>query len=107
MVKLRSKGLQPTKRSSLSGSQEIKELLPTSVNLFHEVFHLVLGNDVTYPTVGEIYVVSDMLSTQFDESLVNPETFATVAVGYDYTSHSGQDKDGWRVEFCTGYTTQG
>ena len=66
----------------------------------------MLGNDETYPAGGEEYEVSEMLLMPFDQALVNPDTFATVAVGYDYTLHSDPE-NGWRVEFYMGYTTQG
>jgi hypothetical protein len=67
----------------------------------------VLGNSDTYPDIGEIYDIPDMLAADFRDSYKNPETFTVVAVGYDYTLNSGQDAAGNRVEFFSGSATQG
>ncbi|PFH55128.1 hypothetical protein XA68_10647 [Ophiocordyceps unilateralis] len=87
--------------------QELKSVMPTAVTLFHELFHLVLGNEKTYPSIGETYAVSQMLDLNYEDAVSNPETYAAVAVAYDYTLNSGVDSDGNRVEFFAGYAMQG
>ncbi|KAH7303622.1 hypothetical protein B0I35DRAFT_484990 [Stachybotrys elegans] len=107
VVKLRSPGLTPKRRDATQvGDQQLNKLYPTSITLFHELFHLVLGNEETVPDGGEVYDLDEMLKLDWDKASQNPETYANVAVAYDYTIHSGE-KNGWKVEFYTGYTTQG
>lgn len=72
--------------------------LPSSATMFHELLHAVLGNDVTYPTLGEEYRLKGMLTLGFQESLKNPETFTRVAAAWDYTKNSANG-----VEFYPGY----
>ena len=108
VVKLRSPALNPKGRSAtIPNKQEITSVLPTSATLFHELFHLVLGNDDTQVDGDEIYLLDKILELPFDEALSNPETFTLVAIAYDYTLQSKPDKEGWRVEFYSGFTTQG
>lgn len=66
---------------------EVNNLL-NSTTIFHELFYAVLGNDVTYPTLGEEYALADMLTLGVQESLKNPETFTRVAAAWDYTKNS-------------------
>lgn len=106
--KIRSKPPAPVKRAQLSGSgDDLRAYAPTSATLLHELFHLVLGNGATFPSLGEIYLLRDILPADFQTASVNPETFTLVAVGYDYTLNSGQDAAGNKVEFYSGYATQG
>ncbi|KAI1073931.1 hypothetical protein F5B20DRAFT_586822 [Whalleya microplaca] len=90
-------------------SQIVTDLAPTAANLFHELFHLVLGSDNSAPPYppGEVYQITPMLGLTFNLAIVNPETFVTVAVAYDYTRSIDRNPQGERVEFFTGYTTQG
>ncbi|RDA83593.1 hypothetical protein CP532_2873 [Ophiocordyceps camponoti-leonardi (nom. inval.)] len=90
-----------------SGKQELASLMPTAATLFHETFHLVMGNARTTPNSGEVYPVAKMLGLKHEDAVVNPETFAAVAVAYDYTLNTDVDEDGNVVEFFTGYTTRG
>jgi hypothetical protein len=83
-------------------------VLPTAVTLFHELFHLVLGNEITYPESGnEENRVDRLLEMSLNNALRNPESYAVVAVAYDYTRNSAVDSSGNRVEFFTGIATQG
>ena len=105
--------LEEVRTSANQNMQRFTEdsgLYPTATALFHELFHLVLGNDpgVTNPVTQprEIYSIDDMLNALLVDSMANPHSYATAAIAYDYTVNSG-DVDGWRVELFTGFTTQG
>jgi hypothetical protein len=83
---------------------DLQDALPTAVTLFHELFHLVLGNR---DTPDRAYEISNMLNLQVAQGKKNPETLATVAVAYDFTQNSQRDDQGYSVEFFTGFATQG
>ncbi|RYP69855.1 hypothetical protein DL771_005866 [Monosporascus sp. 5C6A] len=87
-------------------AQKIGDVLPTATTLFHELFHLVLGTSDTKPPGGELYDFSGAIRLNVGTSAQNPESFAFAAVAYDYTRNAGE-AGGFRVEFYTGYTTQG
>ncbi|KAJ6782791.1 hypothetical protein PWT90_04148 [Aphanocladium album] len=87
------KGNIPSTAPALSN-----EIVPTAATLFHELFHVVLGNEITFPSQGECYGLDAMLALGFDEAKLNPETFALVAVAYDYTENT---QDG--IEFYPGW----
>ncbi|KAI1076805.1 hypothetical protein F5B20DRAFT_554661 [Whalleya microplaca] len=96
-----------------NGAQTLKEVLPTSITLFHELFHLVLGNDVTMSAVGEVYEIFDnrpgfeqIIGLEYANAVDNPESYALAAAAYDYTVN--WDVDGQNpIEFYAGWTTQG
>ncbi|RYP29130.1 hypothetical protein DL767_006900 [Monosporascus sp. MG133] len=90
----------------VNSAQQIGDVLPTATTLFHELFHLVLGSWDTKPPSGEQYRFSDAIRLTVATSAQNPESFAFAAVAYDYTMNAGE-VGGFRVEFYTGYTTQG
>jgi len=77
------------------------------------MFHLVLGNAATYAAVGEIYDLftggnsAQVVGLDYDYAVANPESYAFAAVAYDYTLANGANAAGQRVEFYSGYTTQG
>ncbi|KAF6807465.1 hypothetical protein CMUS01_14118 [Colletotrichum musicola] len=91
------------------GNQALPDIYPTAVTLFHELFHLILGNDKTTMTgsTAEQYIVAMMIKLRLANSLRNPETFTAVAAAYDFTSNTSADSSGNRVEFSTGWATQG
>ncbi|KAF6813966.1 hypothetical protein CPLU01_14519 [Colletotrichum plurivorum] len=91
------------------GNQALPDIYPTAVTLFHELFHLILGNDKTTMTgsTAEQYIVARMIKLRLANSLRNPETFTAVAAAYDFTSNTPADSSGNRVEFSTGWATQG
>lgn len=89
-----------------AGTTAIDKTFPTAANLFHEMFHLVLGNENTFPAVGEIYEIADILTADFDHSSVNPESYLFLAVAYDYTLATANDAGG-SIEFWGGFATRG
>ncbi|KAK4209913.1 hypothetical protein QBC37DRAFT_390891 [Rhypophila decipiens] len=105
-----SAAVNPVRASAVTArSQSIGSLYPTAMTLFHELFHLVLGNTNTFVdpnTLYEEYGVAGMLGLSADQALRNPESMALVAVAYDITSHEGQVGQDF-VEFHTGYATRG
>jgi hypothetical protein len=107
--KIRSVALKPKtlKAKRERKDQTLSHVLPTSITMFHELFHLVLGNEDTTPEGGEIYTLSSIMRIGIKKAVVNPETYAMVAVAYDYTLHSEKNADGHNIEFFKGYTTQG
>jgi hypothetical protein len=96
-----------------SNFQQLSALLPSATTFLHEMFHLVLGNDVSYPAVGEVYYlftgrgVPQVVGLNYEYAVANPESYALAAIAYDYTLANGANADGDRVEFFSGYTTQG
>lgn len=100
-------------KSATKLNQDLSAVTPTAVTMFHELFHLILGNDVTYPDIGEIYGVltagnkAQIVGLDLDTALTNPESFALAAVAYDYTLNWATNSNGQRIEFYTGWTTQG
>jgi hypothetical protein len=106
----------PVKRAALATTQksrlqQLSAVKPTALTLLHELFHLVLGNDVTYSAVGEVYGIFDkpyqIVGLDYDYAIENPESFAQAAVSYDYTVNGAADGDGNKIEFYSGYATQG
>jgi hypothetical protein len=72
----------------------------------------VLGNVVTYSDIGEVYPVfhptaSQIVGLDYQFAVKNPESYSLAAVAYDYTLNAAADANGARVEFYSGYTTQG
>ncbi|RYO88203.1 hypothetical protein DL764_008762 [Monosporascus ibericus] len=91
----------------VNSAQQIRHVLPTATTLFHELFHLVLGtSDTKPPDDGEVYLFTEVITLNVAASARNPESFAFAAVAYDYTRNAGE-VGGFRVEFYTGYATQG
>ncbi|KAI0384727.1 hypothetical protein F5Y04DRAFT_293050 [Hypomontagnella monticulosa] len=91
-----------------AGAQPLGAVLPEATTLFHELFHLVLGFQTTLPDDGiEEYGTSEMLQIIRVDAAQNPETYIAVATAYDYTLNAGQDSKGNRIEFFSGYATQG
>lgn len=102
---LHSGTITPLKRSDVesgkipvNASKLGQDVTPTAATLFHELFHVVLGNDATYPDQGEIYDLDKLLEIDFFEAMKNPESFTLAAVAWDYTEN-GQGG----VEFYPGY----
>jgi hypothetical protein len=93
--------------------QRLKALTPTAIFLLYEMFHLVLGNAATYADVGEVYDLftagsnAQVVGLDYDYAVANPESYAFAAVAYDYTLANGVNANNQRVEFYSGYTTQG
>ncbi|KAI2632599.1 hypothetical protein GGS26DRAFT_82786 [Hypomontagnella submonticulosa] len=113
-VGIRSIAANPIQKSQIrrgnppAGAQPLGNVLPEATTLFHELFHLVLGFQATLPEDGiEEYGTSEMLQIVRVDAAQNPETYAAVAVAYDYTLNAGQDSNGNRIEFFSGYATQG
>lgn len=81
--------------------------------LLHELFHLVLGSGATYADVGEVYDVFNdknfpqIVGLDYEYAVKNPESFSLAAVGYDCTINVAADANGNKIEFYSGYTTQG
>lgn len=77
------------------------------------MFHLVLGNAATYADVGEVYYLftargqPQVVGLDYDYAVANPESYVLAAIAYDYTLANGVNAAGQRVEFYSGYTTQG
>ncbi|KAI5868057.1 hypothetical protein GGS23DRAFT_591857 [Durotheca rogersii] len=87
--------------------QDIATLRPSVYVFFHELFHLVLGSESTYPDGGEFYDTGSILGAHFSQAIRNPESFVRLAIGYERTRKVPPDANGHRVEFFTGYATQG
>lgn len=88
-------------------AQTLASVLPTSVTMFHELFHLVMGNANTYPSNGkEEYNIARMGKLTAEDAVRNPETLAAMAVAYHYTRNVEPD-DGNRVEFYGFFSTRG
>lgn len=110
--RLRSVQVTPITRASIQGSsrpknaQVIEDTLPSSATLFHEMFHLVLGNADSTPPPGERYLWGQMRSLGVESLSLNPETYVSAAVAYDYTLNAGT-RDGHAVEFYAGFAMQG
>lgn len=72
-----------------TAAQEIYEILPECITFAHELFHLVLGNDLSVPSMGEEYSFPQIMGIQpradgqapmtTEGNLANPETYALVA----------------------------
>lgn len=117
-VARRSVAANPVPRANVptSGSnsnfQTLSNLTPTATTLLHELFHLVLGNDNTFPSVGEQYFLFtppglQIVGLDYVYAINNPESYALAAIAYDYTLANGVNAAGQRVEFYSGYITQG
>jgi hypothetical protein len=96
-----------------TGLQALSAVQPTATSFFHELFHLVLGNDVTYPALprGEVYNLfqssPQIVGLSYVYAQQNPESYVLAAIAYDYTLNWGVDAAGNAVEFYSGWTTQG
>jgi hypothetical protein len=94
-----------------TAGQDLAALMPTAATLFHELFHLILGNANSYlPGGGEEYDLFGCVGLAFAGSIRNPESFTFAAVAYDYTLNGPTVTTNGvvhRLEFFTGYTTQG
>lgn len=66
--------------------QRISDVFASSLNLLHEVIHITNPYSATDPPGGEFYMPSEILRKPKAVSLMNPETYALAALGYDYTS---------------------
>jgi hypothetical protein len=93
-------------RTQKRKTQSLHDITPGATTLFHELFHLVLGNEETTPSSNEKYGWSDMRRLNAANLLKNPETFAWAAVAYDITINE-TPVGGHRTEFYTGYATRG
>ncbi|KAH6693629.1 hypothetical protein F5X68DRAFT_247990 [Plectosphaerella plurivora] len=82
--------------------QAIHNIMPPSATFFHELMHLVLGKEPSYPENGEVYLVDDIMEMVGTESARNPESYSKAAVAYWYTTN----KEG-APEYWGGYATQG
>ena len=77
------------------------------------MFHPVLGNEATYSDAGEVYGLfvqgnnEQIVGLDYAYAVENPESYVLAAVGYDYTLANGANTDNQRVEFYSGYVTQG
>jgi hypothetical protein len=89
---------RPTVRSTTS---KIGDVMPTAATLFHELFHLVLGNAATAPSTGkgEVYLWAEVRALSAANAIRNPETYTFAAVAYDITLHGG-------VEFYAQYAVR-
>lgn len=93
-----------------AGSDTLYVIEPSAAVLFHEIFHLVLGNGngetspPNYPR--EVYQVSRMMRIGHEDAVCNPETFTKVATAYDYTRNSNR-VDGELIEWFMGFATRG
>lgn len=117
-VPRRSVAANPVPRANLprtnnNNFQRLSALLPTAVNLLHEMFHLVLGNAATYSAVGEVYELfipgannAQVVGLNYMYAVENPESYALAAIAHDYTTNIVPNAAGNRIEFYTGYTTQ-
>ncbi|KAK1533133.1 hypothetical protein CPAR01_09841 [Colletotrichum paranaense] len=97
-------------KARTSGSrQPIWDMFPSAATSFHELFNLIPGNENTFISAPqqEEYQVSRMLKLNYANSVKNPEMYTVVATAYDYTSNSVADSTGNRIEFSSGYITQG
>lgn len=97
-------------KKSKTSAQPVSDLYPTAATLFHELFHLILGNEETVLPGGasdEEYSVARILRLGYKASVRNPETFTVASLAYDYTSKIDADSSGKRLEFIAGYTTRG
>lgn len=90
-----------------NNAQRLSQILPDSTTLFHELFHLIMGNQRSYPNRpgGELYEVVDMGGLTPDQALANPETYAAVAVAYWHTRNVAP-VGGNRVEFYGFFATR-
>ncbi|KAL2212263.1 hypothetical protein CC79DRAFT_359041 [Sarocladium strictum] len=88
-----------------SGAQRLDAILPTSITLFHELFHLVLRAE-TVPPDGEEYDIIQMGKMGKAAALMNPETYAVIAAAYHYTLNV-EPVDDKRVEFYAFFATRG
>lgn len=98
-------------RVSRNSDQSLTDVMPpgSAATLFHELFHLVLGNDVTDPTGGEIYGLfspGGLVGLDYQQAVANPESYTAVAVAYDYTLSWDTGSDA-KIEFYAGFTSQG
>ncbi|KFA54668.1 hypothetical protein S40293_10607 [Stachybotrys chartarum IBT 40293] len=91
-------------------AHRLTRIEPEAATLFHELFHLVLGNGIgeTAPPdfPDEEYRLGGMLDLDYQNAVCNPETFAKVATAYDYTRNS-DSVDGQYIEFFAGFATRG
>jgi hypothetical protein len=92
-------------------NQQLNNVQPTASTMYHELFHLILGNTATYSAIGEVYDVvgrgPNVVGLAYDYAIMNPESFALAAVAYDYTVNQPANAAGARIEFFAGWTTQG
>lgn len=96
-------------RESQSETTNIEQISPTAATLFHELFHLVLGNYATTPPEHgqEVYDWATMtLDLNSEDLLMNAETYTFAAVAYDITMND-TPLDGHRTEFYAYYATKG
>lgn len=88
--------------------QQIHHIMPPSATFFHELMHLVLGREASYPEdregrVGrEVYVVDTIMKMEGTQSARNPESYSKAAVAYWYT----RNKEG-APEYWGGFAVQG
>ncbi len=94
------------KRQEFLKAQSIREFYPTAGTLFHELFHLVLGESFL-PKKGEVYNIVRLLKMKVKAALKNPESYVIVAIAYDYMRNSQPNEAGDWIEFDTGYAAQG
>lgn len=96
-----------TDKGLLSKAQTVSSMAtPSALTLFHELFHLVLGNGITSPKNGEVYSMEDLINLGVEDAELNPESYAIVAMAYDITMRTAPE-GGHRVEFYMGYVSQG
>jgi len=75
--------------------------------------YLVLGNTDTYPGDSEVYELftrgtnAQVVGLKYTDAVENPESYVLAAVGYNYALANGVNAANQRVEFYSGYTTQG
>lgn len=87
----------------------------TAGTFFHELFHLVLGDGLSRPSGVEVYGLLEgeeedprkIVGLDYDDAVLNVESYTLAAVAYDYTLNWPPDNAGNRIEFEAGYTTQG
>jgi hypothetical protein len=97
-----------TQAKSQSETTTIEEISPTAATLFHELFHLVLGNYATTPPDNgqEVYDWATMMDLSPKDLRMNAETYTFAAIAYDITTND-TPVDGHRTEFYAYYATKG
>lgn len=106
MNPLRSSTIPNNPNNIPNNAQGLDQILPTSATLFHELFHLVLGNDNTFlDTDGEEYNIIKIGKLTASNSVVNPDTYTVMAAAYYYTRNI-TPVSGHRVEFYGFFTTR-
>jgi hypothetical protein len=90
-----------------TNAQKLAALLPASATIYHEIFHLLLGNANSYPAGrDEEYDIHKMGRLTAAQAVQNPETYLAVCVAYWYTLNTPA-VNGNRVEFYGFFSTQG